>query len=220
MDTLECIKTRRSIRQFTSEAVPRKDLEELIDIARWSPSYKNSQPWEAIILSGAKKKELSTTLVGLLQDGKENSADLAPPVFWPEAEENRIKNLLAKRKELTGIDLAAPEMVFKAKKANFNFYFAPHAIYLFQDARLSEWSLFDIGLFTQSLMLTAHAKGLATVPQAFATDYAKEVKECLDIPASKRLILGLSVGYPDMESPGNAYRTERSETEEICRWLE
>ena len=69
-------------------------------------------------------------------------------------------------------------------------------------------------------MLAAHAKGLATVPQAFATDYAKEVKECLEIPASKRLILGLSVGYPDMESPVNAYRTERSETGEICRWLE
>ena len=111
-------------------------------------------------------------------------------------------------------------MVVKARKANFNFYYAPHAIYLFQDAALSEWSLFDIGLFAQSLMLAAHAKGLATVPQAFATDYAMEVKECLGIPASKRLILGLSVGYPDMESPVNAYRTERVEAEEIYTWLE
>ncbi len=220
MDTLECIKTRRSIRKFTSEAVPQKDLEELINIARWSPSYKNSQPWEAIILSGDKKKGLSRMLVDLLNDGKENSPDLAAPVSWPEAEGNRIKNLLAKRKELTGIDLGAPEMIFKAKKANFNFYFAPHAIYLFQDASLSEWSLFDIGLFAQSLMLAAHASGLATVPQAFATDYAKEVKEFLGIPASKRLILGLSVGYPDIESPVNAYRTERSETGEFCTYLE
>jgi nitroreductase len=127
---------------------------------------------------------------------------------------------MSKRKELTGIDLTAPEMIVKAKKANFNFYFAPHAIYLYQDASLSAWSLFDMGLFAQSLMLAAHAKGLATVPQAFATDYAKEVKECLGIPASKRLILGLSVGYPDMDSPVNAYRTERSATEEISRWLE
>ncbi|MBU1417568.1 MAG: nitroreductase family protein, partial [Proteobacteria bacterium] len=68
--------------------------------------------------------------------------------------------------------------------------------------------------------LAAHAKGLATVPQAFATDYAKEVKEFLGVPASKRLVLGLSVGYPDMASPANAYRTERAETKEFCRWLE
>lgn len=220
MDTVECIKTRRSIRKFTSEAVPRKDLEELIDIARWSPSYKNSQPWQAIILSGTKKEELSKILVDLLQNEKEPTPDLAAPTSWPEAEKNNIKHLLTKRMELTGVDLGAPEMIVKAKKANFNFYYAPHAIYLFQDAALSEWSLFDIGLFAQSLMLAAHAKGLATVPQAFATDYAMEVKECLGIPASKRLILGLSVGYPDMESPVNAYRTERVEAEEIYTWLE
>jgi len=220
MDTLECIKTRRSIRKFTTEEVPRKDLEELIEIARWSPSYKNSQPWEAIILSGAKKKELSRTLVGLLEDGKDSRPDLPAPTSWPERENSNIKQLMAKRMELTGVDPGTPETIFKAKKANFNFYFAPHAIYLFQDASLSEWSLFDIGLFAQSLMLTAHAKGLATVPQAFATDHAKEVKECLGIPASKRLILGLSVGYPDMESPVNVYRTERMEAEEIFRWVE
>ncbi len=220
MDTLECIQTRRSIRKFTSEPVARKDLEELISIARWSPSYKNSQPWEAIILSGEKKKGLSKMLVGLLENGEENSPDLAPPVSWPEAEASRIDYLLAKRKELTGMDLMAPEIIFKTKKANFNFYYAPHAIYLFQDASLSEWSLFDIGLFAQSLMLAAHAKGMATVPQAFATDYAREVKEFLGIPASKRLILGISVGYPDMDSPVNAYRTERAEPEEFCSWLE
>lgn len=220
MDTIECITTRRSIRKFLPKSVQKKDLEELINIARWSPSYKNSQPWEAIILSGEKKKGLSKMLVGLLQDGKESTPDLAAPTSWPEAEDNRIKNLLAKRKELTGIDLGAPEMVFKAKKANFNFYFAPHAIYLLQDASLSEWSLFDIGLFAQSLMLAAHAKGLATVPQAFATDYAQEVKDYLGIPTGKRLILGLSVGYPDMESPVNAYKTDRSEIGEFCTYLE
>ncbi|HID01698.1 MAG TPA: hypothetical protein EYP18_00595, partial [Desulfobacterales bacterium] len=115
MDTLECIKTRRSIRKFTTDTVPRKDLEELIEIARWSPSYKNSQPWEAVILSGEKKKALSKTLVGLLNDGKENSPDLAAPTSWPERENANISYLMAKRKELTGIDLGTPEMIFKAK---------------------------------------------------------------------------------------------------------
>ncbi len=220
MDTLKCITTRRSIRKFTSTPVPQKDLEELIEIARWSPSYKNSQPWQAVIVSGDKKQALSKVLVDLLENDKADNSDLANPSSWPDMERKNIKNLLSKRMELTGVDLGAPEMIIKAKKANFNFYYAPHAIYLYQDASLSEWSLFDMGIFAQSLMLAAHAKGLATVPQAFATLYAKEVKECLDIPLSNRLILGLSVGYPDMESPINAYRTERMETEEIVRWME
>jgi len=71
-------------------------------------------------------------------------------------------------------------------------------------------------------MLTAHAKGLATVPQAFATDYAKQVKEFLSIPSSKRLIVGMSIGYPDMNAPSNAekLRTDRVPIEEIITWVE
>jgi len=94
MDTLECIKTRRSIRKFTTAAVPRKDLEELIETARWSPSYKNSQPWQAIILSGNKKQELSKMLIGLLEERKANSPDLVAPTSWPEAEQKNISHLL------------------------------------------------------------------------------------------------------------------------------
>jgi nitroreductase len=220
MDAIECIQSRRSIRKFTTESVPHADLKELIETAQWSPSYKNTQPWEVAIVSGAKKAELSKILVGLLEERATPTPDFTTPASWPVAEQERIDYLMNKRKELTGLDLTAPEMVVKAKKANFNFYYAPHAIYLFQDASLSEWSIFDMGLFAQSLMLAANAKGLATVPQAFATDYAKEVKECLNIPSSKRLILGLSVGYPDMESPVNAYRTERSSTDSICQFME
>jgi len=220
MDAIECIQSRRSIRKFTTESVPQDDLKKLIETAQWSPSYKNTQPWEVAIVSGAKKAELSKILVGLLEVKATPTPDFTTPASWPAAEQERIDYLMNKRKELTGLDLTAPEMVVKAKKANFNFYYAPHAIYLFQDASLSEWSIFDMGLFAQSLMLAANAKGLATVPQAFATDYAKEVKECLGIPSSKRLILGLSVGYPDMESPVNAYRTERSSTDSICQFME
>ena len=77
--------------------------------------------------------------------------------------------------------------------------------------------MFDIGLFAQNLMLSAHANGLGTVPQAFLTDYAQHVKKFLGIPESKRLVLGISIGYPDMESPVNSQRTDRVETEDLIR---
>ncbi len=220
MDAINCIQTRMSIRGFKKESVPAEVLKKVIETARWSPSYKNSQPWEVLVLSGARKEGLSAMLVDLLESGAEASPDLAAPTSWPDAEQARINQLFAKRKELTGIDLSAPEMIVKAKKVNFRFYGAPHAIYLFQDDSLSQWSLFDLGLFAQSLMLAAHAHGLGTVPQAFATDYAREVKNYLDIPQSKRLVLGLSVGYPDMEAPANGFRTDRSPLAEIATFVE
>jgi nitroreductase len=220
MDAIECIKTRMSIRKFKPEPVPEEVLLEIINIAKWSPSYKNTQPWEAVILSGAKKEALSKMLIELLESGTEQSPDLPAPESWPTAEAARIDHLFKSRAAATGIDLGAPENIRKAKIANFGFYGAPHAIYLFQDASLTLWSLFDLGLFAQSLMLAAHAKGLGTVPQAFATDYAKEVKKFLSIPETKRLVLGISIGYPDMQAPINAFRTDRVETDEIVKWIE
>ncbi len=220
MDAITCIKERMSIRAFTDKPVSREILSEIIDTAKWSPSYKNSQPWEVIVLSGKKKEGLSNLLLDLLEQGEEANPDLAAPTSWPDREQAQIDHLYAMRKEATGIDLNDPKIITVAKKANFKFYKAPHAIYLFQDDSLSSWSLFDLGLFAQSLMLAAHAKGLGTVPQAFATDYAPQVKKFLNIPQSKRLVLGFSIGWPDMDSPANQLRTERMATEEIITWLE
>lgn len=220
MDAIECIKNRMSIRAFKPEKVPKDLLMEVVNIAKWSPSYKNSQPWEIIILSGAKKEALSKMMVELLTKGVEPTPDLPEPQFWPPAEEARINHLYKTKAEAAGIDLKDPEVVRKSKKVNFNFYYAPHAIYLFQDSSLTLWSLFDIGLFAQSLMLAAHAKGLGTVPQAFSTDYAKQIKNFLSIPETKRLVIGLSIGYPDLESPINKFRTDRVETEKLVSWLE
>jgi len=220
MDAIKCIESRKSIRGFKPESVDRARLTRLLDIAKRSPSYKNSQPWEVLILSGDKKEALSKKLVQLLHDGVEPAPDLAAPVDWPPAEGARIDSMLNKRSKILGVDLTAPVIVKRSKEANFNFYGAPHVIYLYQEASLSEWSLFDLGLFTQSLMLAAHAEGLATVPQAFATDYAKEIKDFLSIPAEKRLVLGVSIGYPDWEAPINQFESERVETDELVRWLE
>jgi len=220
MEAVDCIKTRRSIRKFKAETVAEADLLELIEIAKWSPSYKNSQPWEVVVVSGTAKEGLSQKLIELIEAGESPTPDLAAPESWPEKEQSNISYLLARRAELTGIDLTDPQVLISLKKANFRFYDAPHAIYLFQDDSLSQWSLFDLGLFAQSLMLAAHAKGLATVPQAFATDYAMVVKNALDIPSSKRLVLGLSIGYPDLDAPVNSYRTERQATEDIVRFVD
>jgi nitroreductase len=220
MDTIECIKTRMSIRGFKSEPVPKEILMEVLNTAKWSPSYKNSQPWEIVILSGAKKNELSKILVELQEKGSPPCPDIPEPESWPDAEGRRIADLMKKRAETSGMNLNDPEVLKKAKKANFRFYGAPHGIYLFQDASLTPWSLFDLGLFAQSLMLSAHAKGLGTVPQAFATDYAQDTKKFLGIPETKRLVLGISIGYPDVDSPVNAFRTDRIETDEFVTWVE
>ena len=43
MEAIECIKTRRSIRKYEDKPVDRSLIEEIIEIARFAPSWKNSK---------------------------------------------------------------------------------------------------------------------------------------------------------------------------------
>lgn len=221
MDAIECIKTRMSIRKFRPDPVPKETLTNILETALRSPSYKNSQPWEAVFVSGRKKEELTGLLTGLLDKGTVPAPDLPEPRAWPPEIDARIKQHFSKRTTFLGIDVSEMKIYMKmAKLANFRFYGAPHAIFFFQDSSLTLWSILDMGMFAQSLMLAAHANGLGTVPQAFLTDYSHEIKDFLGVPDSKRLMLGMSIGYPDSGDRANSYRSKRVDVSDIMRWLE
>jgi nitroreductase len=50
LDVFDAIRSRRSVRAFTREAVFDSEIEKLLDAARWAPSAGNIQPWEFIIV--------------------------------------------------------------------------------------------------------------------------------------------------------------------------
>lgn len=43
MNTTDCIKTRRSIRNYKEEQVPQDVIKEVVELARFAPSWKNTQ---------------------------------------------------------------------------------------------------------------------------------------------------------------------------------
>ena len=43
MNAVDCIKTRRSIRNYKEDQIPQDVMKEVIDIARFAPSWKNGQ---------------------------------------------------------------------------------------------------------------------------------------------------------------------------------
>lgn len=50
MDTIEAIKTRRSIRGFTDEDISDEIIEQVLDAGRWAPSGLNNQAWRFIVV--------------------------------------------------------------------------------------------------------------------------------------------------------------------------
>lgn len=51
MNTLEAIKTRRSIRKYTGQPVPPDVIKELLTAAMYAPSAGDSQPWHFVVLT-------------------------------------------------------------------------------------------------------------------------------------------------------------------------
>lgn len=55
METLEAIRTRRSIRQYTDRSVPDAALKELLRAAMMAPSAGNAQPWQFVVITDREK---------------------------------------------------------------------------------------------------------------------------------------------------------------------
>lgn len=51
MDALEAIRKRRTVRNFTGAAIPRADLETIVDAGRLAASGYNRQPWDFIVVT-------------------------------------------------------------------------------------------------------------------------------------------------------------------------
>lgn len=56
MEALECIKSRRSIRKFTEEKIPHDVLEEIVGVAAYAPSWKNTQITRYLVVEDEAKK--------------------------------------------------------------------------------------------------------------------------------------------------------------------
>ncbi|MGM0436928.1 MAG: nitroreductase family protein [Bacillota bacterium] len=62
METLEALKSRRSVRSFKDKKVEKEKIIEMIDTARLAPSGKNIQPVEYIIIQDEKKRQEITEI--------------------------------------------------------------------------------------------------------------------------------------------------------------
>ncbi len=220
MELLEGIKTRMSIRGFKPNPITREGMEKILQAASNSPSYTNTQPWEVVVVSGKKKDALAQRLLELAKAKSPTHPDLPMPKTCTPAMEERSREHGARRLNTLGIardDEAGRE---KLRLMNFEFYGAPCAVFLFIDGSMGEWSIFDAGLFAQNLILAAHSLGVGSCLQASVTNYAPEIKKFLGVGDSKKLVICISMGYPDEKAKLNTYRSLKQAPDGFTRWHE
>jgi len=217
MDLLKAIQERKSIRAFKPDPIPRERIEEILKLSIHAPSAINLQPWEFLVVSGEEKERLSRRLIKAY---REKQISCGPDAVKP------LPKTYSKRGAKT-LELMNPfleEMRVNANQfineGSCNFYGAPVAVIICIDDSFSRARLVDIGLVLGYLILTAHEFGLGTCPIGLITAYEDEIKELLNIPENKNVVIGLALGYPDWESPINRFKSQRDNIEKFVRWIE
>jgi nitroreductase len=218
MDLIEGIETRRSIRAFKDTPIPEETLKKILKAAANSPSFTNTQPWEVAVVCGKQKEDLSSIIYELASKKADTHPDLPMPQGWPPEHEARLRNHGKRRLAVLGVDRGDEAERERLNLMNFEFYGAPCAILLFMDGSLNEWSIFDMGLFSQNLILAAHSFGVESCVQASVTRYAREIKNFLRLPENKKLVICISLGYADNEAKLNTYRAVKQKPEEFTNW--
>ena len=51
MDVYECIRSRRTVRQYKPDPVPERVIRKILRAGRWAPSSSNSQPWNFVVIT-------------------------------------------------------------------------------------------------------------------------------------------------------------------------
>ncbi|MBI2844157.1 MAG: nitroreductase family protein [Armatimonadetes bacterium] len=57
MDAMQCIRTRRSIRSYTRDPVPRDVILQIVDAGRMAATALNLQPWQFIVVTDQETRE-------------------------------------------------------------------------------------------------------------------------------------------------------------------
>lgn len=52
METWDAIRARRNVREFEDRAIPPADLDQILEAGRRSPSSRNWQPWDFVVVTG------------------------------------------------------------------------------------------------------------------------------------------------------------------------
>ena len=64
METKECIKSRRSIRDFIDKEVSDDSIKQILDCAVHAPSSQNCQPWHFVVVKDKEKRQKLGDLKG------------------------------------------------------------------------------------------------------------------------------------------------------------
>lgn len=183
------ISSRRSIRRFTSSAVPHRVIDRVLGLATLAPSAHNAQPWRFVVIEkGETRVRLVEEMAQLFQN------DLAKDRLPAEEIKKRVSSS-------RGRLLDAPILILVC--------LTMEDMQRYEDKRRAEaeylMAVQSVGAAIQNLILVAHAEGLGSCWMCAPLFCRDAVKTVLDLPEAFDPQAFIVIGFRG-EEPGTPKR--------------
>ncbi len=210
----EIISTRRSIRRWTDQPVPRADLEQILDCARLAPSDTNSQPWH---FTAVTNQPLIRELERLTQ---ERFAAVSQTLL-DQGRKDAARKLRVFERYAAHFG-TAPAVILISGEPYDSRFMREVFTEIMDDAAVEklkqEESIKSTSLATMNLLLAAHAMGYGAVPMTGPVlVVAPELKARLRVPDPFQPHLLVALGTP---AGGPLPNVGRKSLEEITSWID
>jgi nitroreductase len=187
-------------------------MKAILEDAKWAPSWCNTSPYFLAVATGSRKNRLKTKLLAKFDAAAAATTVLSKIALYlsggaPDGDfdtQIQYSPELNKHRRACGFGLYDHIGIKREEKdkrnaqvrRNFEFFGAPVVFFVFVQGGMSVFSPLDVGFYLQTLLLSAHARGLGTCAQgALAMWKSPVLEEFPEVPTDYKLICGVSMGY-------------------------
>ncbi len=228
MELWKAILERRSVRHFKPDPIPKEIIRDILQSARWAPSWGNTQPWEFYIVLGKALEQFREANQQSYIGDVSSSPEIAMPETWPDNLKRRYHRL--GKAVLGAMSISRDDPLGRKNHyaSMYSLFGAPCLILICVDKSLdTAYVLLDVGLVTQTICLLAHDLGLGTCILAASVRYPHLIRQFVPIPNRQAIVIGIAMGHPDrshvLTSPKSSELYERiianvTQTATVRRW--
>jgi nitroreductase len=215
------VHSRRSVRGYKPDPVPRQLIEEIIDLAKAAPSSMNTQPWHIHVLTGAPLDDVRRRNSELMLAGAKPQRDIISHGEYEGVHRQRQVDIAKQLFAAMGIARDDKERRQDWVMRGFRQFDAPVSLVLTYDKALDPGTIahFDLGALSYGICLAAWNRGLGTVVNGQGIMQSHVVREVAKIPEDQVIITCIAMGYPNDDFSANAVKSVREPNDRFVHFV-
>lgn len=221
MEFTQLIRLRKSIRGYRKDPVPRKVIDEIIEVAKWAPSSMNTQTWNVHVVTGSPLESIRKGNEENMMQGVPPQRDFPIMDAYEGAHRQRQVDVAIQLFKAMGITRDDKARRTEWYVRGFRHFEAPVSLILTYDKYLEPAALsqFDLGAFCHAIVLAAWERGLGCVINSQGIMQSSVVRKHAGIPDDQNVMICIAMGYPDNEFAANTVRSTRKDNKSFVRYV-